>query len=736
MTGKEGDYRKGMKVNKGAWKRRISIPGLLALLCLLTGMLSGCGFIEWLLEDEEDFYEEEQETEGEDGTEDSGSTVSLSERGTVISQENGKLVIDRRSRDQEIPMGEDGWTIFVYLCGSDLESDGGAASDDIEEALAAYPSQQTRVVYQTGGSSYWYQDISDERLERFVLENGELQKVDERPNANMGDAGTLSEFLIWGVQHYPAERMGVILWDHGSGSINGVCFDEQYEYDSLSIAEMAAAFDRVYDSMTDRFEFIGFDACLMSTLEVANQMVPYARYLYASEEYEPGTGWDYTGMLDYLAENPAADGKALGKQICEDYYVHCREADAQQMATFSVTELSGIDDLVQACNQAFQVVYEQDDLGDAARKILGADNFGGNTRVEGYTNMVDLGMMLDNLSDYGEEIERAREKLEECVVYNVNGRLHKQAGGLSVYYPISVQGSEELQTFAQLCPCNYYYALVDKVAYGAGTGSAQDYDNSSLLQDIADLAELFGISAAGISNPTTNIGEFASVDESELGIADIYFDCNGNYVVEFEDMDELAYACCSVFVNDGEDGIFYVGSTEEIYYDYENNLIRDDFDGLWLTADGVMLPLELAESTDTCSIYACEIMLNGEYDTALRIEYDWEYGEWSVIGIWDGIDPETGAASREVYELEDGDVFEPVYYWTSLDDDTEEWYLGDACTVDGEVELTYDYLPAGYYFYSFELHDIYGNVYYTPYITQEIDEEGNIWFYPEDMEDT
>ena len=87
----------------------------MALLCLLTGMLSGCGFIEWLLEDEEDFYEEEQETEGEDGTEDSGSTVSLSERGTVISQENGKLVIDRRSREQEIPMGEDGWTIFAEV---------------------------------------------------------------------------------------------------------------------------------------------------------------------------------------------------------------------------------------------------------------------------------------------------------------------------------------------------------------------------------------------------------------------------------------------------------------------------------------------------------------------------------------------------------------------------------------------------------------------------------------------
>ena len=373
---------------------------MMTVVCLLTGMLSGCGFIDWLLEDEEGFYEEEQETEEPGGTGNDGGAVNLSERGTVISQENGQLVIDRKTRDQEIPMGEGDWTIFVYLCGSDLESDGGAASDDIEEALAACSSQNVRVVYQTGGSSYWYQDISDNKLERFLLKNGELQKVGERPNANMGDTETLADFLTWGVQHYPAEKMGVILWDHGSGSINGVCFDEQYGYDSLSVAEMTAAFDRTYDSMTDRFEFIGFDACLMSTLEVANQLVPYARYLYASEEYEPGTGWDYTGMLNYLAENPAADGEMLGGQICEDYYDHCREADAQAMATFSVTDLSGIDELVQACNQAFQVVYEQDDLGDAARKILGADNFGGNTRAEGYTNMVDLGMMLDNWSRF------------------------------------------------------------------------------------------------------------------------------------------------------------------------------------------------------------------------------------------------------------------------------------------------------------------------------------------------
>lgn len=66
---------------------------LVAVICLLTGILSGCGFIDWLLEDEEVWYDEEQETEESDVTGNGGGAVSLSERGTVISQENGQLVL-------------------------------------------------------------------------------------------------------------------------------------------------------------------------------------------------------------------------------------------------------------------------------------------------------------------------------------------------------------------------------------------------------------------------------------------------------------------------------------------------------------------------------------------------------------------------------------------------------------------------------------------------------------------
>ena len=679
-------------------------------------------------EEDDEGYSGGSATIGGDSSYQSSVLEDNSLKGTVISQENGQMQISRRSRDEEIPMGDGDWTIFVYLCGSDLESDGGAASSDIEEAFAARGSGQVKVVYQTGGSYFWYQNINENRLQRYLLEDGDLTLVDEKPEANMGIASTLADFLSWGVSNYPSEKMGLILWDHGSGSINGVCFDEQYDYDSLTLGELDHALNQVYDQMTDRFEFIGFDACLMSTLETANVLTPYARYMYASQEMEPGSGWDYTSLLNNLAANPDQDGARLGEKVCREYYDHCADYGfgSQRSATFSIIDLSKIDDVLISMNEAFRVVYEQGDLGDVTRAVLEADSFGGNSVSEGYSNMLDLGNMLDQLSSYGQEVRDASQTLQSCILYTMNGRLHKNASGLSVYYPVSIQGSEELKIFSQICPSNYYYALIDKIAYGAENGSAADYDNSTLLSDMADINEWLGEESGFTGDVSTNAGEFADIEIGQMGVSDIYFDEDGIYTVSFDNMDELAYACCSVGMDDDADGFFYLGTTEEVIYDIDRNCVTDNFDGSWPCINDNLLALELVNTTDSCSIYTCNVLLNDEIETNLRIEYDWEYDEWSVIGIWDGIDEETGMASREVYELQEGDVITPAYYWFSVDDD-EDWYYGDDIVVDGDLEITYEYLPEGVYYYCFELHDIYGNVYYTPFTLQYVDEDGEVW---------
>ena len=49
--------------------------------------------------------------------------------------DNGSLIINR-GKIGSVPMGEDGtWTVFVYLCGTDLESDGGFATSDVQKML-------------------------------------------------------------------------------------------------------------------------------------------------------------------------------------------------------------------------------------------------------------------------------------------------------------------------------------------------------------------------------------------------------------------------------------------------------------------------------------------------------------------------------------------------------------------------------------------------------------------------
>jgi len=211
-------------------------------------------------------------------------------------------------------MGDSGWTIMVYLCGTDLESECYAASMDIEEALNGRYSDDVRIVYQTGGTAEWneYYGISNSVSQRYVTNNGELELVDEFELCNMGDPNTLADFVSWGVENYPAKRMGLVFWNHGGGSISGVCFDEMNDSDSLSLREIDSALNSVYGQMSDKFEFIGFDACLMSTLETANIIAPYARYMFASEETEPGGGWNYTDIVDFLSGYPDATGAHPG----------------------------------------------------------------------------------------------------------------------------------------------------------------------------------------------------------------------------------------------------------------------------------------------------------------------------------------------------------------------------------------------------------------------------------------
>ena len=162
---------------------------------------------------------------------------------------------------------EDGtYTLMIYLCGSNLESRSGSATKNIAEMLTAQIPENSKVVIQTGGSKKWRDyGISADHSNRYELRNGELVLIEQNMNVNMGLSSSLEAFLLWGEENYPAEHRSVILWDHGGGSMKGVCNDERFYNDALTLPEMRSAFAKAYEASGRKYEFVGFDACLMAT---------------------------------------------------------------------------------------------------------------------------------------------------------------------------------------------------------------------------------------------------------------------------------------------------------------------------------------------------------------------------------------------------------------------------------------------------------------------------------------
>ena len=235
------------------------------------------------------------------------------------------------------------YTILVYMVGSDLESGGGFASDDLIEMAAVGSTKNVNVVVETGGSKKWQiAKISNKVNQRWLVQKNDIKLVKTLGNLSMGKQSTLQDFLVWGVKNYPAKKYAVIMWDHGSGA-RGFGYDENNLSDpSLTIKEINGALKAATATSKQKFELVGFDACLMGNIETATGVKDYASYMVASEELEPGHGWDYTSALQALNKKPTSTGAEFGKAIVDGYKKQAIAQGTDSQITLAVVNLAKV----------------------------------------------------------------------------------------------------------------------------------------------------------------------------------------------------------------------------------------------------------------------------------------------------------------------------------------------------------------------------------------------------------
>ena len=214
------------------------------------------------------------------------------------------------------------WGIYVYMCGSDLESVNGSASADLFEMLDAELSEDVTIVVETGGASEWQNEFVDPAyLERYVISASDAACVDQQPLSSMGDPETFAEFLTFCTEQYPAKKQAVILWDHGCGwnygsflnrlsedtSISGNELGElicdsyldgckdygDYEDCTLSVVDVAAA-----KELVDAYDLMGTEA-LLGACEDSSYPARFGRGAESAENYGLNTeSGGYSGMVD------------------------------------------------------------------------------------------------------------------------------------------------------------------------------------------------------------------------------------------------------------------------------------------------------------------------------------------------------------------------------------------------------------------------------------------------------
>ena len=343
------------------------------------------------------------------------------------------------------------FVLLIYMNGSDLESKHQLASEDINEIIHYYNNVDDNfaTVILQGGTKKWHlsEPISIDSLTYSKVTKNGFEKVKVTANKSIGNPSTLIDFIAYSKKNFPAERYGLIFWNHGRGSVHGFGYDELFPEDiSLSLREMGEAFADLKRSQNDlNLDFIGFDACLMATIETATVLAPYAEYMVASQELEPGNGWNYQYIINSLSTNPNLKTAQLLEGIAKSY-IDTYSSQPYLQATLSVIALNKVDALNISVGKLISNIsanlnstypakeaFKQKSNYRAKSKSFGLPSFSfaAEDMIDIFSFFKLAAKSTDTLfSDF-------EKKMRDAVLFNVYSKnLDKDAiSGLSVYFP-------------------------------------------------------------------------------------------------------------------------------------------------------------------------------------------------------------------------------------------------------------------------------------------------------------
>lgn len=213
------------------------------------------------------------------------------------------------------------WTIFVFInAANDLFA---ASTLNVNQMETAAGNPDVRYVLQWKQSTTKFSSSSFDGTRRVLVRPDNTGTIVSEVVQNLGsgiDMGrpqTLKDFLDWAKTYYPAQRYGLIVWNHGNGwrrspsGTRAVSYDDETG-NAIQIWELKTGL------AGHHFDFLAWDASLMQMTEVAYEVQSFADYIVGSEESPPAEGYPYEKIFPAFRDNPDATTRNLTKTFVDE----------------------------------------------------------------------------------------------------------------------------------------------------------------------------------------------------------------------------------------------------------------------------------------------------------------------------------------------------------------------------------------------------------------------------------
>ena len=637
---------------------------------------------------------------------------------------------------QPLGGGKDTVTLMVYMCGTDLESRSGMGTADLQEMLAADLGKNVNLLVYTGGCSGWRNNqVSSSTNQIWQVKNGKLACLEKDLGAvSMTDPSTLYGYIRWCEQKFPASRYGLILWDHGGGSVSGYGYDEKFaSAGSMSLSGV----DRALGDAGVKFDFVGFDACLMATAETALMLAEHADYLIASEETEPGVGWYYTDWLTALGKNPSMPTIEIGRNIVDSFVETCAQKCRGQLTTLSVIDLAELEaTLPQALadfSRSTSRMIEAKEYQTVSNARNEAREFAQSSKID----QVDLVHLAKNLGTKGGDA--LAEALLGAVKYNRTSSNMTNAYGVSIYFPYRKSSgvNQAVSTYRAIGLDDSYSQCIRDFAAIQQAGQAGSGGSGSPLEALMGLSGggAGGADAvASLLQAALGSGFFADrsldLDSAAQYVADHRFAGedlawttgeDGTPVLRLDqDQWKLVHSLdLNLFYDDGE-GFIDLGLDNVFGFDGEGNLLGN-VEKTWLAVNGQPVAYYHESTVDDGEHYTITgyvpVLHNGR-----RAELLLAFDDGNPYGAVTGVravysEGETETIAKSDSALQEGDALEFLCDYYGYDGTYQDSFLlGDPLTVPAEGLTVSDVPLEGDVRATYRFTDLYQQSWWTPSI--------------------